>query len=105
MPKPEGKDRETLNKLTSMAVMLVMLDAMQNGKSPTEAADEIAEQVTQLVESTLESADKEITRLRAEVAEKNKVIAGLIKSNDEYADSLAAKVAIIRGYREQADAK
>lgn len=100
VPKPTDAERETLTKMTSMAVMLVMVEAMETGKGPIVAADAIAEHVTELVESTLEAAQAELDKRAARIKEQDKVIAGLIKSNDEYADSLTIKVAVIKGLNE-----
>jgi hypothetical protein len=79
-------ERNTFKMLIQTATMATLC-----GESdPVKAAEIIAEHVADI----LDTADKEIQAkfngIHAELAEKNKIIAGLIKSNDEYADALRA---------------
>lgn len=78
-----------VKELSKMTVLAIMVKHRNTG--PRDAASEIAD----LIAGLAEEAEKEMRKLRAELDEKNKVITCLIKSNDEYADSLTQKVAEI----------
>ena len=86
MTPSERNTFKMLIQTATMATLVTEADAVK-------AAEIIAEHVADL----LDTADREIQakfkELNAELTEKNKIITGLIKSNDEYADSLTQKIA------------